>query len=84
MMIMTDITTLLADLERLKSARRSGTKVVQFEDYRTEFRSDAELVAAIATLETEILGGAGPRNVVLRSPTNKGRLPWANRRRLSS
>jgi hypothetical protein len=69
---MTDIATLLADLEKLKAARRMGAKVVEFEDYRVEYRSDAEIAAAIAALESEVLGGAGARNVVFRSPTNKG------------
>jgi hypothetical protein len=69
---MTDISTLLADLEKLKAARRTGTRRVRFEDYEIEYRSDAELTAAIRALEAEVLGGAGVRNVVIRSPTNKG------------
>jgi hypothetical protein len=30
------------------------------------------MAAAIAALEAEVLGGAGVRNVIIRSPTNKG------------
>jgi hypothetical protein len=69
---MTDIATLLADLERLKAARRTGARTVVFEDYRVEYKSDGEMAAAIAALEAEVLGGAGVRNVIIRSPTNKG------------
>jgi hypothetical protein len=69
---MTDITTLLADLEKLKAARRMGVKRVQFEEFEVEYRTDQEMAQAIAAIEAEVLGGAGARNVVIRSPSNKG------------
>jgi hypothetical protein len=69
---MTAIATLLADLERLKSARRLGVRRVEFEDFVCEYKSDAEMTAAIRAIEAEVLGGAGVRNTVFRSPDNKG------------
>jgi hypothetical protein len=63
----TDINTLLADLERLKAARRSGTLKIRFEDHEVTYRSDVELAAEIQALEAEVLGGSGPRNVVVRA-----------------
>jgi hypothetical protein len=64
---MTDLATLLADLETLKAARRSGALRVRFDDRELTFRSDAEIVAQIAAIENEIAGASGPRNVVVRS-----------------
>ncbi|WP_338310528.1 phage head-tail joining protein [Bradyrhizobium ottawaense] len=67
---MTDMSTLLAQLEALKAARRSGTRVVQYGDSRVEYRSDAELMAAIASVQTEIAAEGGtsrPTVAVVRS-----------------
>ncbi len=67
---MTDLATLTADLERLKAARRSGVLSVQFTDRHVTYRSDFELVRAIAALESEIAttqGTARPRSINIRS-----------------
>jgi hypothetical protein len=45
---------LTAQLEALKKARRSGLRRVRFGDREMEYRSDADLTAAIRDLETEI------------------------------
>jgi hypothetical protein len=63
---MADLATLEAALESLKEARRSGVLEVEFTDRRVKFRSDAEIAAQIAAIETEI-SGRGPRNVIIRS-----------------
>jgi hypothetical protein len=63
---MTELATLLADLESLKEARRSGVLKVRFDEREVTFRSDAEIAAQIAAIETEI-SGSGPRNVMVRS-----------------
>jgi hypothetical protein len=56
------------DLAKLKALRRSGMLEIQFGDRRVRYKSDAELVAAIAELEQELAGEAAPpRNVVLRT-----------------
>ena len=51
---MTTQEQLTAQLEALKRARRSGLRRVRFGDREMEYRSDADLAAAIRDLETEI------------------------------
>jgi hypothetical protein len=68
---MTDAATLQTQLDTLKAARASGTRLVRFGERETRFRSDAELTNAIAALEAE-LNPQRPRNVVLRPSPNKG------------
>jgi hypothetical protein len=63
---MADLETLLADLEELKEARRTGVLKIRFDEREVQFRSDAEIAAAISAIETEISGPA-PRNVIVRS-----------------
>jgi hypothetical protein len=72
---MADIVTLQQQLDALKAARSSGTREVQHKDSRIAYRTDEELVRAIATLEAEIAVAQGVtpvRNVVLRSPRERG------------
>ena len=67
--------TILAEIDKLCAARASGAKVIQFADRRLEYRSDAEIAAAIAALETELenaQGTASPRTIVVRPPAFKG------------
>lgn len=67
---MTDMSALLSQLEALKAARRSGARTLEYDGRRIEYRSDAELQAAIASVETEIMaeGGTSRRTVgVVRS-----------------
>ena len=72
---MTDIATLQARLEELKKARASGHTSVSFEGKSVSYRNDLDLAKAIYALESEIdkaLGVRPVRNVVLRSPSDRG------------
>jgi hypothetical protein len=72
---MADFATLTLQLESLRAARRSGALEVQFGDRRIRYRSDRELALAIAATEEEIAALEGVprvRNVVLRSPSDRG------------
>lgn len=62
---------LLADLEALKSTLRSGALVVEFNGRRVRYRSQSELLAAIAQIEGE-LGTTRGRSVVIRPPIDRG------------
>jgi hypothetical protein len=67
---MTDVATLRAQLESLQAARRSGVTSSQFGDRRVQYRSDAEMVNAIASLQNEIAaldGSAVVRSINVRS-----------------
>ena len=57
---------LAAELEALKSARRSGVLSVRFADREVTYRSDRELQQQIAALQGQ-LGIQGPRLAVVRS-----------------
>ena len=55
----------LADrLERLRQVRASGTLRVETENERIEYRSDADLAAAIADLERQIAGARSSTPIV--------------------
>ncbi len=58
-------------LAELKSMRGSGVLHTKIGDREVWYRSDAELVAAIASLEAE-LSPQRVRNVVCRPVSNKG------------
>jgi hypothetical protein len=62
---MADIAQLTADLEALKELRRTGALRIRINEREVVFRSDAELVAAIAAIEEEL--SPRPRAVVIRS-----------------
>ena len=66
---MTDITTLQADLEKMKALYRSGLSSAGYGDKRTEMLTGDEMRAAIAALEAEINGlqGTTPKLIVCRS-----------------
>ena len=63
---MADIAKVVADLEKLKAARRSGVLRIRQDDREVLYRSDAEIAAAIAALEAE-LGTSTPRTIAVRS-----------------
>jgi hypothetical protein len=68
--IVADLTTLTADLERLKKARRSGVLRILLADREVTYRNDQELARQIAALEAEIAalqGASKPRTVAVRS-----------------
>lgn len=72
---MTDVATLTAQLELLRSAYRSGALRVSFDGKSTEFRDTAGMRSAISDLENEIAGLSGKRPVltaVIRNRNGKG------------
>lgn len=64
---MADLATLQAELEALKSARRSGDKRVRYQgphgEREVEYKSDKEMAAAIAATEAEIAALVGTPTV---------------------
>jgi hypothetical protein len=62
---MTDVAALIAQLDALKAARRSGVRTVTFGERSVTYRDDAELMAQIAAIENEIT--PKPRTVLVRS-----------------
>ena len=67
--------TIVADLDKLRSARASGARRIQFSDREVEFRSDTEIARAIAALEAEletVEGVTKVRNIVVRPAAFKG------------
>lgn len=66
---MATLAELQADLEGLKSARRSGVRTSTFGARSVSYHTDKELGAAIAALEAEIAaleGTSQPQNIVVR------------------
>jgi hypothetical protein len=67
---MADLAKLQADLAALKSARRSGVLRTRFGDREVQYRSDAEMAAQVAALESEINaldGSPAVRSIAIRS-----------------
>jgi hypothetical protein len=61
---------LMASLDALKAARRSGQRRVRIEGFETEWRDDSEMARAITALESEIArtqGSTPIRNINIRS-----------------
>lgn len=56
---MTALTELHTQLSELRAARASGIRRAEFRDRTVEYRSDAELAAAIRDLETRIAAAEG-------------------------
>lgn len=65
---------LTAALEALKKARRSGLRRVRYGDREMEYKSDADMRAAISDLEEELAHAAGfpGRRRSFFSSTRKG------------
>lgn len=71
---------LIAQRDALLKARAGGVSVVQYasgaNSRRVEYRSDAEMVLALADLDRRIAGyGSAPRASTIRFATSKG-LNW--------
>lgn len=62
---------LAAQLEALRTARASGLRRVRFNDREIEYRSDKEIVAAMADLERRIADQTG-RVRTVRLHSSKG------------
>jgi hypothetical protein len=72
---MADLAELQRELDAAKAARRTGAREIWIGERRVTYKSDREMATAIAALEDEINQAQGisrPRNVVLRSPPNRG------------
>lgn len=67
-----DATELQARLNTLRVARHAGFRRVRFADREIEYRSDAELAAAIGDLESQIEAATGRRASVIHFSTSKG------------
>lgn len=70
-----DVGQIQLELERLRSIRAGGVRFVQEGENKLEHRTDAELVAAIASLEAELKEAAGTttvRNITVRTAPHKG------------
>lgn len=64
---------LLAHRGALVAARYSGLRRVEYDGRSTEYRSDAELKAALEALDEEIRqAGGGARITTVRFATSKG------------
>ncbi len=65
-----------AQLETLRDelikARAKGARSLQMGDERVEYRSDAEMAAAIADLDARINRAARPRPSTIRFSSSKG------------
>lgn len=69
---MADTATLESRLSELLALRQSGEMRVKFRDREVEYRSDAELAAAIADLERRLAEARGSRVRTVRFSTSKG------------
>ncbi len=69
---MSDAATILARLDALRELRASGTKRSRFADEEVEFKSDAEMRAAIVDLENQLAALQGRRPSIIRFSTSKG------------
>jgi hypothetical protein len=67
--------TILAELDALRSARASGALEIRVGLDVVRYKSDSEMAAAIAGLESEleqVQGTARARTIVVRSADRKG------------
>ena len=69
---MADAATIIARLEVLRELRASGTKRTRFDNEETEFKSDAEMRAAIFDLENQLAAIQGRRPSTIHFSTSKG------------
>jgi hypothetical protein len=69
---MATLSELTDRLEALRKARASGVRSIQHGDTKTEFRSDAEIAAAIADVERQIAAAQGRSRGVIYISSSKG------------
>ncbi len=69
---MPSVTDLQAWRDLLVEQRAQGIRTVEYEGFRVEYRSDAEMAAAIADLDRRIADASGTGPVTVRFSTNKG------------
>ena len=70
---MADLSTMIAQLDRLQDARAKGVQRVRMGDEEITYRSDAEMVAAVSDLQRRINAAQGrPAVQAVRFTTSKG------------
>ncbi|GAA0599168.1 phage head-tail joining protein [Caenispirillum bisanense] len=69
---MTDLATLQAQRQKLAEARATGMRTVQYGDKKVEYRTDAELRAALDDLDRQIAQASGKRVLRIRVASSKG------------
>ena len=70
---MATVDELTARLDALRTARAAGTSEVRFGDRAVVYKSDAEMAAAIADLQQQILSASGVSMVhTVRVTASKG------------
>jgi hypothetical protein len=67
-----DATELTALRDALLRARAGGTKSVEFDGRKIEYKTDAEMATAIGDLEARIARAASPRPGAIVFSTSKG------------
>ncbi|GEO81947.1 hypothetical protein ROR02_20780 [Pararhodospirillum oryzae] len=70
---MATLSDLITQREELRYLRAQGTRSVEVEGRRVEYRSDAEMAAALAALDREIAAAQSPGPVTqIRFLTTRG------------
>ena len=70
---MATLTDLIAWRDALHQARFAGVRAVEYDGRRTEFRSDAEMRAALADLDRRIEAAQGTTRIrMVRIASSKG------------
>lgn len=69
---MTTVSEMQDQLANLRALRAEGVRKTRFGEDETEFRSDAELAAAIADLESRIAGELKPSRRIFNPVCSKG------------
>ncbi|KAB0572623.1 phage head-tail joining protein [Brucella pituitosa] len=67
-----NVTEMQQQLANLRALRAEGVRKTRFGDDETEYRSDAELAAAIADLETRIVAALKPSRRLIYPRVSKG------------
>ncbi len=69
---MTDIATMITQLDTLREHRAKGIQRARMGDEEITYRTDAEMVAAISDLESRISAAQGRSIRTVRFTTSKG------------
>lgn len=69
---MAELAQLTAWREALLAARYAGVRTVEYDGKRVEYRSDAEMAAALADLDRRLAATTGARVSVVRINSSKG------------
>lgn len=67
-----DLATLTAQRAQLQALRAKGLRAVEYSDRRVEYRTDAEVAAALADIDRRIAALQGTRVNTVRIHSSKG------------